>query len=215
MRFAAAVAFTCVLLAGCRTTQPGAAMPNRADPIAAAAAQQSRAEALGLAAGDCGAPGWTMTGRVALSNGKDGGSGQLEWTQGGGNLHLLLSAPITRQNWILDVDAQGATLHGVANGPLHGDDAARLLREATGWDIPVAALGCWMRAVQANVAGFGESRVDYGADLLPLRLEQGGWTVDYSGWKRDPFSGLQMPARINAQRGDNRVRLVVDRWGLE
>ena len=37
MRFAAAVAFACVLLAGCRTTQPGAAMPNRADPIAAAA----------------------------------------------------------------------------------------------------------------------------------------------------------------------------------
>ena len=135
MRFAAAVAFACVLLAGCRTTQPGAAMPNRADPVAAAAAQQSRAEALGLANGDCCAPGWTMTGRVALSNGKDGGSGQLEWTQGGGNLHLLLSAPITRQNWILDVDAQGATLHGVANGPLHGDDAARLLREA-GYALP-------------------------------------------------------------------------------
>ena len=50
MRFAAAVAFACVLLAGCRTTQPGAAMPNRADPIAAAA-QQSRAEALGLGGG--------------------------------------------------------------------------------------------------------------------------------------------------------------------
>ena len=47
MRFAAVVAFACVLLAGCRTTQPGAAMPNRADPVAAAA-QQSRAEALGL-----------------------------------------------------------------------------------------------------------------------------------------------------------------------
>ena len=114
-------------------------MPNRADPVAAAAAQQSRAEALGLAAGDCGAPGWTMTGRVALSNGKDGGSGQLEWTQGGGNLHLLLSAPITRQNWILDVDAQGATLHGVANGPLHGDDAARLEPDPHRLDEPEAS----------------------------------------------------------------------------
>ena len=194
-------------------TKPSRSM--QPDMNAAAAAQQVRAAALGLAAGDCTAPGWAMTGRVALSNGKDGGSGQLEWTQGAGSLHLMLSAPITRQTWVLDADAKGATLQGVPNGPLRGDDAARLLREATGWDIPVAALGCWLRAVQADPAVFGAAEIRYGADLLPLRIEQGGWTVDYSGWKPDPFSRLPMPSRINAQRGDNRVRLVVDRWGLE
>ena len=210
MRLVAA-ALACAVLAGCQTMRVQA--PT--DAAAAFAAQQARAAALGIANGDCVAPGWAMAGRVALSNGRDGGSGRLEWTQGAGNLHLMLSAPITRQNWILDVDAQGATLQGVPNGPLHGDDAARLLREATGWDIPVAALGCWMRAVQADPATFGVAEIRYGADLLPLRLEQAGWAVDFSGWKQDPFTGLPMPSRINAQRGDSRVRLVADRWGLE
>lgn len=214
MRFALSAAIA-VLLTGCQTLATKPVVVDPFDPAAAQAGQQARAAALGLAAGDCAAPGWAMAGRVALSNGKDGGSGQLEWTQGAGSLHLMLSAPITRQTWVLDADANGATLQGVPNGPLRGDDAARLLREATGWDIPVAALGCWLRAVQADPAMFGAAEIGYGADLLPLRIEQGGWTVDYSGWKPDPFSRLPMPSRINAQRGDNRVRLVVDRWGLE
>ena len=208
-----AIALACVALAGCQTVATKPAMS--VDIAAADAAQHERAAALGLAGGDCATPGWTMTGRVALSNGKDGGSGQLEWTQGGGNTHLLLSAPITRQNWVLDVSARGATLQGVPNGPLQGSDASRLLRDATGWEIPVAALGCWVRAIAADPAAFATARIEYGADLLPLRIEQGGWVVDYSGWKPDPFSRLPMPSRINAQRGENRVRLVVDRWGLE
>ena len=64
-------------------------------------------------------------------------------------------------------------------------------------------------------AALGVARIEFGADLLPLRLEQGGWTVDYSGWKPDPLTRLPMPSRINAQRGEDRVRLVVDRWGFE
>lgn len=213
MRSTLAALLAGIALAGCRTmaTMPAAAP----DPATADAAQQSRTAALGLAAGDCAAPGWAMAGRVALSNGRDGGSGQLEWTQGGGNTRMLLSAPITRQHWILDVGARGATLHGVPNGPLQGSDAAQLLRDASGWDIPVAALGCWLRAAAADAAAFGPAQIAYDADLLPLRLQQDGWVVDFSGWKPDPFSRLPMPSRVNAQRGDNRVRLVVDRWGLE
>ena len=214
MKQALAIALACGVLAGCQTMAP---QPTTApDRAAADAAQQARASALGLASGDCAAPGWVMTGRVALSNGKQGGSGQLEWTQGAGALRMLLSAPITRQNWILDVDAGGAaTLQGLPDGPLRGDDAAQLVREATGWDIPVAALGCWLRGVAAAEAALGVARIEFGTDLLPWRIEQGGWTVDYSGWKPDPFTRLPLPSRINAQRGEDRVRLVVDRWGLE
>ena len=214
MRLVLALALAAMSLAGCQTMTRGS-VTSPPDAAAAQAAQLVRADALGLATGDCAAATLVLTGRVALSNGKQGGSGQLEWTQGAGSLHLLLSAPITRQQWILDVDAAGATLQGVPSGPLHGSDAAGLLRDATGWDVPVAALGCWMRAVAADPARFGVAEIAYGADLLPMRIAQQGWVIDYRDWKRDPFSGLPMPTRINAQRGDSRIRLIVDRWGLE
>lgn len=203
-------AIASVLLAGCASLPP----PATIDPVAAAAAQQARATALGLAGGDCAAPDWALSGRVALANGREGGSGRLEWAQAAGHLRLLLTAPVTRQGWQLDVDAAGATLSGLEGGPRSGTDAARLLRDATGWDIPLAALGCWLRAVAAP-ASVGPAVLAYGPHQLPVRLEQGGWVVEYDGWAVDAASGQSLPTRVEARRGDDRVRLVVDRWGRE
>ncbi len=209
MRLALAIALASVLLAGCQTVAMKPSPP--VDATAAQVAQSAREARLGLSAGDCAVPNWSMTGRVALSNGRDGGSGRIEWLQGDGRMQVSLSAPVTRQSWLLAVDAGEATLDGVPNGPLRGRDAAALLRTATGWDIPVSALGCWVRGARAGAAS-GTAETAYDADLRPSRMTQGGWTIDYADWKVDPASGLPMPGRVNAQRGENRVRLVVDRW---
>ena len=48
-----------------------------------------------------------------------------------------------------------------------------------------------------------------------LRIEQAGWVIDYADWRLDQVSGVELPARITALRGENRVRLVVDRWGAD
>lgn len=212
-RAAAVVVLLPALLAGCASL--GLPPVGRGNHEAGEAAQRIRAEALGLAGGDCAAPPWALSGRVALSNGTRGGSGRIEWSQGAGSTHMQLSAPVTRQSWILDVAGDGATLQGVADAPLRDADAARLLRETTGWDIPVAALGCWLRAAAAGPGRFGPALVDYDANLLPRQIEQDGWTIEYDDWAADPASGLSMPARIEARRGNNRVRLVVDHWGRE
>ena len=208
------------MLAGCR----GVPMADR-PPVEtvvgseaespAAIAHRQRIARLGLADGACAAPEWAMTGRVALSNGKDGGSGRLEWSQSAGKVRIGLSAPVTRQGWVLEVDAGGATLLGVPDGPVHGADAAALLLDRTGWDIPVTGLGCWVRGAWASEGAFGQARVGYGADGSVQRIDQAGWVIEYADWRLDAVSGVELPARISAQRGENRVRLVVDRWGAD
>lgn len=208
------------VLAGCqgmpvaRQAAPGTIIGTDADS-AQAVAQRQRIERLGLTAGDCASPAWAMTGRVALSNGKDGGSGRIEWSQSAGKARIELTAPVTRQGWALDVDAQGATLQGVPDGPVRGTDAAALLRERTGWDIPVAGLGCWVRGAWASETVFGPAVVGYGEDGRVQRIEQAGWTIDYADWKPDVSSGVDLPARITAERNADRVRLVVDRWAVD
>ena len=205
------------MLAGCRSVPM--ADPHVAKTVlggeaaaVAATAHHVRIARLGLADGDCAAPEWAMTGRVAVSNGKDGGSGRLEWSQSNGKARIGLSAPVTRQGWVLELDADGATLQGVPDGPVHGADAAALLRDRTGWDIPVAGLGCWVRGAWASETTFGEPKVGYDADGSVQRIEQGGWVIDYADWRLDPASGVELPARVTASRGESRVRLVVDRW---
>jgi outer membrane lipoprotein LolB len=68
--------------------------------------------------------------------------------------------------------------------------------------------------VPAAARKFGPARIAFGVGLLPTRIEQGPWVVDYADWKADAVSGLPMPGRINAERGEDRVRLVVDRWDV-
>ena len=209
----------CVALAACQSLPPASAPANvlvGQDQIDdATRAQQARIAALGLLNTSCEMPAWAMSGRVALSNGKDGGSGRIEWSQGAGRTEVTLSAPVTRQSWTLTADADGVVLDGVAGGPQRGEDAGQLLRQSTGWEIPVAALGCWLRGAPAGTDAMGEAGTLFGLDQRVLRIEQGGWVVDYSNWQRDAASGVELPTRINAEQASNRVRLVVDRWGKE
>jgi outer membrane lipoprotein LolB len=209
----------CLALAACQSLPPASApagvLVGDARVREAMGAQQARAAALGLEHGACDVPAWTMSGRVALSNGRDGGSGRIEWVQGEGRTQVTLSAPVTRQSWTLTAEAGSAVLEGVPDGPLRGVDAGHLLRESTGWEIPVAALGCWLRGAPADPALMGDASPVFGNDGHLLRIEQGGWLVDFANWQADPASGVDLPTRINAQQVANRVRLVVDRWGNE
>lgn len=148
---------------------------------------------------------WSLSGRIAVSNAGKGGSGRVEWSERGDTYAVSLSAPVTRQSWRMSGGPGGARLEGLDGGPREAADADRLLLEATGWDIPVAALREWLRALPA--AALADGRVVPGPDGRPLSIEQGGWTIAYQ-W---PVSG-DLPARLDARRGQARVRLIVDEW---
>lgn len=192
------------------------------DVAAAQAHQQAREAALAADAQ------WSLQGRVALSNGERGGSGRLDWQQDGARYAVALSAPVTRQSWRLRGDAGGAVLEGLQGGPRHGPDPAGLLLDSTGWQIPVTALSAWLRGVRA--VAMGPAQLQFGSDGRLARLQQGGWTIDYSDWRLPaagdddpgttaggpaPADGPALPHRLEAVRGQARVRLVVDAWGAD
>jgi outer membrane lipoprotein LolB len=157
-------------------------------------------------------PAWSLQGRIAVSNGKNGGSGRFEWVQDGARFDVSLSAPVTRQSWRLVGDAASARLEGLEDGPRAGPDAATLLREATGWEIPVLALADWVRGVRAQ--GADSAITSYGLDGRLQRIEQGGWTIDYH-WPQPGATTTStqiLPARLDARRGEASVRLIVDQW---
>lgn len=201
---AAGIAAACLLLAAC------AGRPVREAPPVAEAAELATQEAREAALRGIGH--WSLAGRVALANGGRGGSGRLDWRQAGGESTVSLSAPITRQSWRLVAGPAGATLEGLEGGPRHGPDAAELLLRSTGWRIPVEALPAWLRGARAP--GLGDAVLAFGDDGRLARMEQGGWTITYERWGLPPASGagVALPHRLEAVRGDARVRLVVDAW---
>lgn len=160
-------------------------------------------------------PDWAFQGRVAVSRGRDGGSGRIDWSQQGDAYQIQLSAPVTRQSWRLHGDAgQGAgRLEGLDGGPREGADARQLLLETTGWDIPVNQLPDWTRGLVLQ--GTDEGGLQRDAEGRPRQLQQAGWTVQYLDWY-PPQEGRQaLPRRMEASNGDAKVRLVIDQWDLQ
>lgn len=205
MSFRFVVAVGCAaLLAACASRPPSAALPAIAgDPLQH---QQQREAAL------AGMPSWSLTGRVALANGREGGSGRIEWTQEGQAYRLALSAPVTRQSWRLSGTPDHARLEGLDGGPREGNDAQALVRDATRWEIPVEALASWVRGKRADEDRFGEVDQEFGEDGRLSRLVQSGWRIDYSDWRPVPGAPAELPHRLNAVRADAKVRLIVDQW---
>lgn len=149
---------------------------------------------------------WSLSGRLAVSNGDDGGSGNLHWTQGVGQYELEVQAPVTRQTWRLQVKPGMARLEGLDGGPHEDTDASALLAREVGWVLPLADLASWVRGSR----GDGESTLRFAEDGLPIELVQHGWIVEYRAWDR----GLSppLPTKIFVQRGKQKVRLIVTRW---
>ena len=195
------LAMACLLLAAC-ATRPSKPPP----PLSSAAAQQQQLQRETVLRQQAH---WSLAGRVAIRNGDKGGSGRLDWQQQDKAYTVSLSAPVTRQSWRLSDGPLGARLEGVEGGPRQGSDAARLLQAATGWDIPLAALGDWVRGLPAP--GLPAASLQFDAQGRLSRLLQDGWTIDYR-WPETDAVAPVLPQRIDAAKGEVRVRLIVDAW---
>lgn len=185
-----------LLLAAC-VQQP----VRRAPDAALLQAQASREAALAAR------PDWSLSGRIAISDGRDGGSGRIDWIQHGSDFDIRLSAPVTRQSWRMVRAGGHVRLEGLEGGTREGDDAQALLMQALGWVVPVDALAAWVRGARADPA---TAVVRFDAAGRPALLAEQGWTVDYRTWGTD--GDLPMPDKIYAERGQDRVRLRVEHW---
>ena len=188
--------FALLSVAGC------AQQVTRPSPAPAAVTQAEREASLSRMGA------WFFDGRLAISQAGQGGNARVQWHQQGEDFDIRLSAPITGQSWRLRRQDGHATLEGMEGGARQGDDAERLLLEATGWQIPVGAMASWVRGARAA----SPSDLSYDPVGLPATLVQDGWAVEFRGWTAD---AVPLPQKIYARKAQASVRLVVERWGAE
>lgn len=152
---------------------------------------------------------WSLTGRVAVSNGKDGGSGRIDWVQDGATYTITIRAPVSNQTWRLSNSSGVVRLEGARKRPVEGEDAEELLAREAGWRLPIAEMQRWIRGV-----GYA-SRADVELDEhgLPRELTEAGWLVTYKAW--DTTREPALPTRIAATRPPYKVKLAVSSWSTD
>lgn len=148
-----------------------------------------------------------VAGRLAVSDGRDGGSAGFLWIQRGDRFDVELRQPVSQRLWRLHGDQHGAVLEGADDGPRRAASAEALLDDVLGWRVPVAALVHWVRARTGSGPVQASERDRSGR----LRwLEQDGWRVDYRAYLDDgPW-----PQRIHARQADYSVRMNIQDWAV-
>lgn len=199
-----------VSLAACVSRGPRMETPAKlTDPeaVAAAQAQQAVRESW-LRTHDS----WSFEGRVAINNNGKGGNGRIDWRQEGDRYEVSLSAPVTRQSWRLigDSRSKAGRLEGLEGGTREGEDAEQLLREATGWDIPIQPLTRWAQGMADP--GATVEQIDFAPDGRLRSVQESGWRIDYALWFEPQGDRPALPRQIVAVRDGAKVRLIVDRW---
>jgi len=184
-----------LLLAGC---VPAVRMKGDAVMLDA---QAAREKAL------AGVDHWTLQGRLSVSDGHNGGSGDLSWTQDGERYEFTMHAP--GKSFRLSGGPDGALLEGLDGGPLRGPDAETLTRKALGWEVPLRDLRAWVLGLRADS---GPAELSFGADRLPSLLQQDGWAVDYREW--DTTRQPPLPKKVFAGKPPYKVKLSVDSWSI-
>ena len=150
---------------------------------------------------------FSLQGRIGVSNGKDAGSGQFQWTQTGDHFDFSLRVTLTGDRVRLEGEPGRVTLTDAEGRRQTGFDAEQLLLERTGWRVPVTHLAYWIRAMRAP----GDLAIPkFDAERQLQQLQQGGWTIEYRAWTRDRTPPL--PQRLQARSGNHSVKVVVRSW---
>lgn len=153
---------------------------------------------------------WSVRGRLGLSDGERGGSLAFDWVAEGDHHRVHLRTLAGGQQWRLEFGPDGARLSGTDFDERVGPDADRLVREATGWPIPVRWMTRWLVGLPAPDG----AELAYSPDGTLAALAIGDWALDFERFSVPPGYSVLMPARIEARHPPYRIRAALTGWSF-
>lgn len=153
---------------------------------------------------------WTLQGKLGMRSPQQSGSGTLLWLQWQDNYDIRLSGPLGRGATRITGSPAGIVLEMAGQEPLHAATAEDLLEQQIGWRLPVEHLLWWVRGLPAPNS---PSRLQLDIESRLARLQQSGWTIEYSRYQ--DVDGVQLPQRMQLAGQDILLTLIITQWEPE
>jgi len=146
-----------------------------------------------------------FNGKMAVSDGAEGGSGRLTWQQQSNFVETLFKGPMSQGSWLL-TETESEAIMLVDNRETYtANKAEQLVSDFIGWSVPWQALKSWIkgRPLQSNRA-----EVQFAANGKTI-YEQ-GWQINYDQYRSYPDACL--PHSITASKDSYRIKLIISSW---
>ena len=151
---------------------------------------------------------WKAQGRLAASNGKDGGNASFQWEQRGEHYQIKLWGPFGAgavylnggPNRVQAQQANGKTV--VAKTP------EELLKKIAGWTVPISGMRYWMLGLPSPNSEIRSQHFDNEGMLLNLRQEN--WNVEYEAY--GIYKMASLPNKLQLKNGNIKVKILLTSW---
>jgi outer membrane lipoprotein LolB len=197
--FAAAIP---LLLAACASISPS---PPISDDAARQAATRPYHQTINLG------------GRISVQyHGRDKEEflhGGFVWQQTPAHTAISLLSPLGQTIAVIEVTPRGASLTQGGH-TMHAADVDTLTSDRLGWPLPVAGMREWLQGFAINADGEHFVATPHNDTVITAD----GWQIRYVAWQHnDAQPGQIRPrrvdlARVTAQAGEVRIRIVIDSW---
>lgn len=155
---------------------------------------------------------WQFSGKLGVKAPSESASLYINWRQQQQNFSIDLQGPLGQGSAKMAGNKRQATLEHDGE-TYRAANAEALVQERFGWQLPVAQLKYWVRALPTPEA-IGEREIHRDAQGLLLSQSQQGWQMHYSHYQ---WVGEQaLPGKIKAESEALGVRLilVINNWQL-
>jgi outer membrane lipoprotein LolB len=150
---------------------------------------------------------FTAQGRIGVVAGADGFNGRLRWMQDGTRSTVNLDGPLGVGGVRIIDDAGVLTLTNPAGEALDSQAAHDELVRRMGFEPPLESLRYWIQGVPDPSSPSTELP---GAQGYLDSLAQSDWMVTFSLYAQTPDGAL--PRKLTVERGNVRVKLIIDSW---
>ena len=134
----------------------------------------------------------------------------MHWVQQGQAFRLRIIAPLGRGTYEITREPDKVTLVDAENRIYSAATPEQLLRDATGWELPISSIEYWVRGILALDAN--PSQLSLNDEGLVTDFAVQGWRVsvlDYVG-----VEDLQMPRKLFMNYDKAKVRLIISKWEI-
>ncbi len=149
---------------------------------------------------------YVLSGRIGVIHNKNSFSGFLTWRHRRNEDVVLILSPLGQGVARIERSNSGVTLETADGKKWVAASTDVLTRRILGWPLPLEGLHYWVMGQPAP--GHVLTRFDHEGHLV--HLEQQGWVVDYTGYRRQ--GGMMLPSSMILTCPEVRVKLIIDRW---
>ena len=184
-----------LLLAGCASVPPAPPRPAQVQAVS-----------------------FALNGRIAVRYDGKHSSGGVHWQHDAKSDEILLLAPLGQtvarisRTTRFDVQQTPLQVYTLDTDDRHyaAPDAESLTEKVLGWRLPLEGLQYWVLGLPLPGEPFDGQRMQSGEWEV---LHQDGWTIRYTRYAAQSADSL--PLRMELQRANLKIRLLIDEWQIK